>query len=112
MWPLEKPTKIGFQYRLSLNAGQRYCRLLQGEHSAILQPSLSYRFPLRPLFCLFFKWPLKTGFTIYAKSADIDQSDQWPHYLLSEYKLLKMGKSIHLKGANIAFMVAKGQGSE
>ena len=27
---------IGFQNRLSLNAGQKYCRMLQGEHSAIL----------------------------------------------------------------------------
>ena len=30
---LKKNTKIGFQYRLSLNAGQKYCRML---HSAIL----------------------------------------------------------------------------
>ena len=28
--------KIGFQDQLSLNAGQKYCRMLQGEHSAIL----------------------------------------------------------------------------
>ena len=34
--PLTKKTKIGFQDRLSLNAGQKYCRVLQGEHSAIL----------------------------------------------------------------------------
>ena len=31
-----KNTKIGFQYRLSLNASQKYCRMLQGEHSAIV----------------------------------------------------------------------------
>ena len=31
-----KKTKIGFQDQLSLNAGQKYCRMLQGEHSAIL----------------------------------------------------------------------------
>ena len=34
-WPFKKKTKIGFQDRLSLNAGQKYCRMLQ-EHSAIL----------------------------------------------------------------------------
>ena len=34
--PLKKKTKMGFQDRLSLNAGQKYCRMLQGEHSAIL----------------------------------------------------------------------------
>ena len=34
--PLKRTPKIGFQYRLSLNAGQKYCRMLQREHSAIL----------------------------------------------------------------------------
>ena len=34
--PLIKKTKIGFQDQLSLNAGQKYCRMLQGGHSAIL----------------------------------------------------------------------------
>ena len=32
---LKKRPKIGFQDPLLLNAGQKYCRLLQGEHSAI-----------------------------------------------------------------------------
>ena len=31
-----KKKKIGFQDQLSLNAGLKYCRMLQGEHSAIL----------------------------------------------------------------------------
>ena len=44
--------KIGFQDPLSLNAGQKYCRMLQKEHSAILSNSLSYQL-LRSLFCLF-----------------------------------------------------------
>ena len=34
--PLSKRPKIGFQDRLLLNAGQRDCRMLQGEHSVIL----------------------------------------------------------------------------
>ena len=34
--PLRKKTNIGIQNRLSLNAGQKNCRMLQGEHSAIL----------------------------------------------------------------------------
>ena len=34
--PLSKRPQIGFQDQLSLNAGQKYCRMLQGEHSAIL----------------------------------------------------------------------------
>ena len=55
---------IGFQYRLSLNGSQKYCRMLKGEHSVILLTFIKLPFPLRPLFCLFFKWPLKTGFTV------------------------------------------------
>ena len=34
--PLSNRPKYGFQYQLSLNAGQTYCRMLQREHSAIL----------------------------------------------------------------------------
>ena len=34
--PLKRKTKIGFQDRLSLNAVQKYFRMLQGEHSATL----------------------------------------------------------------------------
>ena len=35
-WPLSKRPKIGFQDQLLLNAGQKYCRMLQGEYFAIL----------------------------------------------------------------------------
>ena len=52
-WPLSKRPKIGFQDQLSLNAGQKYCRMLQGEHSQYFRPSLSYHLSLRLLFCLF-----------------------------------------------------------
>ena len=34
--PLKKKTKIGFQYRFWLNVGQKSCRKLPLEHSAIL----------------------------------------------------------------------------
>ena len=34
--PLSKRPKNGFQDQLSLNAGQKYCRMLSLEHSAIL----------------------------------------------------------------------------
>ena len=34
--PLSKRPKIDFQDQLSLNAGQKYCRMLKGEHSAKL----------------------------------------------------------------------------
>ena len=32
----KRTPKIGFQYRLSVSAGQKYCRMLQGERSTIL----------------------------------------------------------------------------
>ena len=50
--PLSKRPQTGFQDLLSLNTGQRYCRMLR----SILQyfwPSLSYHLSLRSLFCLF-----------------------------------------------------------
>ena len=59
--PLSKRTKTGFQDQLSLNACQKYCRMLQGEDSAILLPSLSYHLSLR--FSIF-EWPFNTGFTV------------------------------------------------
>ena len=35
-WPLSKRPKLGFKDQLSLNAGQKHCRMLQAmEHSAI-----------------------------------------------------------------------------
>ena len=36
LWPLKEKTQIDFQYRLSLNAGQKYCIFAPREHSAIL----------------------------------------------------------------------------
>ena len=62
-----KRPKIGFQDQLSLNAGQKYCRMLQGEHSAILSTfiKLSTHLLLRSLFCLFLRGRLKTGFTLH-----------------------------------------------
>ena len=55
--------KIGFQDRLSLNAVQNYCRMLQGEHSTILLTFIKLPFFIKAFFCLFWV-PLKTGFTV------------------------------------------------
>ena len=64
-WPLSKRPKIGLQDQLSLNAGQKYCRMLQGEHSAIILnfiklPFVIEIFVLSILECLFY-----TSFTVY-----------------------------------------------
>ena len=63
--PLKKNTKIGFQYQLSLKAGQKYCRMLHGEHSAILSTFFKLPFVFKTLVLSIFKWPLKTGFTVH-----------------------------------------------
>ena len=34
--PLSKRPKVGFQDQLSLKVGRKYCRIFQGQHSAIL----------------------------------------------------------------------------
>ena len=57
--------KIGFQDRLSLNAGQKYCRMLQGEHCAILSTFIKLSFVIKVFVLSIFEWPLKTGFTLY-----------------------------------------------
>ena len=51
--PLSKRPKIGFQDQLSLNAGQKYCRMLQGEHSAILSSFIRQLFVIK-IFVLSF----------------------------------------------------------
>ena len=61
---LSKIPKIGFEYLLSLNAGQMYCRMLQGEHSAILSTFIKLPFVIEIFVLSVFEWPLKTGFTV------------------------------------------------
>ena len=52
--PLKKKTKISFHGRLSLNAGQKYYRMLRESILHYFRPSLSYHLSLRPLnyFCI------------------------------------------------------------
>ena len=57
--------KIGFQDRLLLNAGQKYCRMLQGEHSAKLSTFIQPPFVIKIFVLSIFEWPLKTGFTVH-----------------------------------------------
>ena len=63
-WPLKKKTKIGFQDPLSLNAVQKYCRMLQWEHSAIHLTCIKLPFAIKIFVLSIFEWPPKTGFTV------------------------------------------------
>ena len=64
--PLSKRPNIGFQDQLSLNVGQKYCRMLQGEHSTILLTFIKLPFVIKNLFVSIFEWPFYTGFTCMA----------------------------------------------
>ena len=44
---LSKRLKIDFQDQISLNAGQKYCKMLQGEHSAILLTFIKLSFVIK-----------------------------------------------------------------
>ena len=63
---LKKKTKNSFQDRLLLNAGQKYCRMLPLEHSAILSTFIKLQFVIKIFVLSIFVWPLKTGFAIYS----------------------------------------------
>ena len=71
-WPLSKRPNIGFQDQLSLNAGPKYCRMLQ-EHSAILSPSLNYNLSLSSLFSLFLNGHF-TQVLLYSKCPKISNT--------------------------------------
>ena len=62
--PLKRGQKIGFQDQLSLHAGQKNCRMLQGEHSAILSTFIKLQSVIKIFVLSIFKWPLKTVFTV------------------------------------------------
>ena len=55
-WPLSKRPKIGFQDQISLNAGQKYCRMLQGERSAILSIFIKLPFVIKIFVLSIFEW--------------------------------------------------------
>ena len=50
--------------QVSLNAGQKYCRVLEGAHSALLSTFNKLQFVIRTYVLSIFDWPLKTGFTV------------------------------------------------
>ena len=59
---LKQPLKKEDQ--LSLNAGQKYCRMLPLEHSAILLACIKLPFVIKIFSLSIFQWLLKTGFTV------------------------------------------------
>ena len=64
---LLKRQKISFQDELWLHTGQKYCRMLQGEHSAILSTFIKLPFVIDIFVLSIFEWPFYTGFTVHAQ---------------------------------------------
>ena len=62
--PLSKRPKISFQNQLLLNAGQKYCRMLQGEHSAILSTFIKLPIAIKIFVLSIFERLFYTGFTV------------------------------------------------
>ena len=63
--PLSKWLKIVFPDQSLLNAGQKYCRILQGEHSAILSTFIILPFVITIFVLSIFEWPYYTDFTVH-----------------------------------------------
>ena len=68
-----KRQKIGFQDQLSLNVGQKYCRMLQGEHSAILLTFIKLPFVIKSFVLSIFEWPFYTDFTVLVNKLTVLQ---------------------------------------
>ena len=88
--PLKKKTKNWFYDRLSLNAGQKYCR----EHSAILLTFIKLPFVFKTFVLSIFEWPLKTGFTVLwgsleASSRDASNEPTTLCFLLEIFKIMQ-----------------------
>ena len=62
--------------KLSLNAGQTYCRMLQWEHSAILSTFIKLPFVITIFVLSIFEWPLKTRLTVLVRFAFAKCSDE------------------------------------
>ena len=62
--PLLKRPNIGFKDQSSLNAGQKHCRMLQVEHSAILSTFIKLPFVITIFVLSTFEWPSYTGFNV------------------------------------------------
>ena len=60
-------SKIGFQDRVSLNVGQKYCRILQREHSAILLTFIKLPFVIKTCVESISEWPFYTCLTVCGK---------------------------------------------
>ena len=79
--PISKRPKIGFQDQLLLNAGQKNCRMLQGEHSEILWTFIKLPIVIKIFVSFIFESPFYTGFTVHIYHM------KWLFFLVDDVKL-------------------------
>ena len=63
-------SKIYFQDQVTLNAGQKYCKMLQGEHSSILSTFIKLSFVIKIFVLSIFECAFYTGFTVHVYCSD------------------------------------------
>ena len=88
-WSFVKIRKIGFQDQLSLNAGQKNCRMLQRENSAILSTFIKLPFVIKIFILSIFEWLFYTGFTVrpnpcYNEMGYIETAPYWENITIFE----------------------------
>ena len=60
----KRRSNIGFQDQLSLNAGQKYFRMLEEEHSAILSSFIKLPNVIKIFVLSICEWPLKAASSV------------------------------------------------
>ena len=104
---LKRRLKIGFQDRLAIIAGQKYCRMLQGEHSAILLTCIKWLSVFKTFVLSFLSGRLrqvlqyfKYGIDLYIKTNRGTCSNKTHNILLRLCKL-----NVFSKFSGISFLI-------
>ena len=80
--PLSKDTKLGFHDQLSLNAGQKYCRMIKEEQSAILLAFIKLPFANKIFVLSIYEWPFYNGFTVVNGYAGVFSGASFSSYFV------------------------------
>ena len=90
----QKDRKFGFQDQLLLNAGQKYCRMLQGEHSATLLTFIKLPFVIKIFVLSFFEWSFYTVITLVllSEKTEVPLPQLLKFYIFSSALTFKLGQ--------------------
>ena len=84
-----KRPKIGFHDQLSLNAGQKYCKMLQ-----YFRPILSYHLSFRSLICLFLSGRFRQVFRNFDWQPLKIQNGQFHTYCINMYGIIIQNEKV------------------